>query len=342
MQTGIVIDPRYMDHDMGGYHVESPRRIEAILDMIEGEIDFPFLKITPRAAERREVEWVHDPDYVAMVQSTAGRARVRLDPDTSTSPLSYETAMLAVGGLLRTVDSILAGDIKNAFAPVRPPGHHAESSRAMGFCLFNNVAVAAEYLLRSSDCRRILIVDWDLHHGNGTQNAFFARSDVLYFSIHQFPHYPGTGRWNETGLGQGEGFTINIPLFPGKSDRDYLHLFQHVLTPIARQYEPDFILVSAGFDTAATDPLGGMMITSRGFGAMTNCLKDLAEELCGNRLSITLEGGYDLNALTQGVREVLNQLNGTGPESAARAQALNELELEIAPMIRHFSRFWKL
>ncbi len=342
MQTGILIDRRFLNHDMGAFHVESPRRLEAILDMIEKEISFPFLKLTPRPALHSEIEWVHTAEYVETVAATAGKERVVLDPDTSTSPLSYETALLAPGGLLVCLEQILAGKIKNAFAPVRPPGHHAEADRAMGFCLFNNVAVAAEYLLRTQGMKRVAIVDWDIHHGNGTQNAFYARDDVLYFSTHQFPHYPGTGHWSESGTGAGKGFTVNVPLYSGKSDEDFLFIFRHILSPIVSQFSPDVILVSAGFDVAATDPLGGMKITERGFAALTHEIMSLARALCRDRLLIALEGGYDPEALTRGIQAVLNQLSGTDKKPETQAVASPQLERELRPALSHLSQFWKI
>jgi acetoin utilization deacetylase AcuC-like enzyme len=341
-QTGILIDRRYLDHNMGAFHVESPRRLEAILEMIEQTITFPYLSITPRAASDDELGWVHTPEYIEAVRATAGQDCVVLDSDTSTSPLSYETALLAAGGLLECLDLILSRRIRNAFAPVRPPGHHAEAHRAMGFCLFNNVAVAAEYLLRQHGLKKVLVVDWDIHHGNGTQNTFIARDDVLYFSTHQFPHYPGTGHWIEAGMGKGEGFTLNIPLYRGKTDEDYLYIFRNILVPAARQFDPDAILVSAGFDVAASDPLGGMDITALGFAALTRELLSLARDLCGDRLLIALEGGYDLKALTQGSREVLLQLSGTGAEPGIRAEASPQLERELKPVLQHLSQYWNL
>jgi len=341
-QTGILIDRRYLDHSMGAFHVESPRRLEAIFEQIETGITFPFLSISPREASREELGWIHTPEYVDAIQTTSGKPEVQLDPDTSTSPLSYQTALLAAGGLLQSLDHIMAQEIRNAFAPVRPPGHHAEADRAMGFCLFNNIAVAAEYLLRRKGLSRIQIVDWDIHHGNGTQNAFLDRDDVLYFSTHQSPHYPGTGHWMESGMGPGEGFTLNIPLQGGKTDADYLFIFRQLLAPVTRQFRPDAILVSAGFDVAAEDPLGSMQITALGFAALTRELVSLAREVCENRLLIVLEGGYELKALAQGVQAVLEQLSGTVPPPEIPAQASSQLERELAPMREFFSRYWKL
>ncbi len=340
--TGILIDRRYLNHSMGSFHVENPKRLEVILDMIDREITFPYYQIKPRPAAEEELLWIHTQEHVDRIRSTAGKASVFLDPDTSTSPLSFETARLAAGGLMQSLEHILAGDIRNALAPVRPPGHHAEAHRAMGFCLFNNVAIAAEWLIRAAGLSKILIVDWDLHHGNGTQNSFLGRSDVLYFSIHQFPHYPGTGHWTESGTGQGEGFTLNIPLHPGKSDAEYLYIFQNILAPAARQFAPEAILVSAGFDVAAADPLGGMDITAQGFAALTHELMVLAQDLCEGRLLVALEGGYDLQALASGTREVLGRLSGAVKKPALEGGASPQLLQELAPALDHFRQFWKL
>jgi acetoin utilization deacetylase AcuC-like enzyme len=341
-RTGILIDRRYLDHSMGAFHVETPQRLEAIFNMIERDISFPFLSISPREAREEELCWVHTPDYVASIRSTAGKQAVMLDPDTSTSALSYQTALLAAGGLLQCLDHICNQDIQNAFAPVRPPGHHAEADRAMGFCLFNNIAVAAEYLLRRKGLGKVLIVDWDIHHGNGTQNSFLDRNDVLYFSTHQFPHYPGTGHWQESGVGKGEGFTLNVPLRGGNTDADYLHIFRSILSPVARQFHPDAILVSAGFDVAASDPLGGMRITAQGFAALTRHVMDLAQDLCRNRLLVALEGGYDLEALAQGTKALLLQLNGGSPPPDIPDAVSPQLERELEPLRKHLARYWKL
>lgn len=342
METGILIEKRYQNHDMGSFHVESPKRIATILDMIEAEISFPYLKIKSRAATEEEILWNHSAEHLAVLKNTAGRERVILDPDTSTSALSYETALLAVGGLFQSLDHILAGDIKNAFAPVRPPGHHAESGQAMGFCLFNNIALGAEYLIRQKGQKRILIIDWDLHHGNGTQNSFYHRDDVLYFSTHQFPHYPGTGHWSETGTGKGQGYTVNVPLYPGKNNADFLYIFRNLLTSIATQFEPDSILVSAGFDVAASDPLGGMQITAEGFGALTAEIKNMSQKLSQDRLLIALEGGYDLKALREGAKQVLLQLSGTTDKPDVTPSPSPRLERELEPVYKHLKSFWKL
>lgn len=331
-----------MEHNMGAFHVENPKRIEAIYQMVEKEISFPYLEIEPRLALEEEIENVHSPSYLNVIKETSGKERVTLDPDTATSPRSYEVALLAAGGLLKAIDSIMDGKIQNGFALVRPPGHHAEASRAMGFCLFNNIAIGAEYMLKKHGLHRILIVDWDLHHGNGTQHSFYDRSDILYFSTHQFPHYPGTGYWDETGRGKGEGFTINVPLSSGKNDEDYLFIFNKILTPIASVYKPEFILVSAGFDIFENDPLGGMRVSELGFGALTSELLSLAHQFSKDRILFTLEGGYDLQGLRQGVKQVLLHLGGEGKESDIKAKISPATDRELAPIFEIQKKYWKI
>ncbi|MGD8539953.1 MAG: histone deacetylase [Candidatus Aminicenantes bacterium] len=340
MKTGIVKDKRYMDHNMGDFHPESPKRLDAIYRMIDEDITFPFLTVEPRAATEEEVQWIHTASYVSAIKATSGKERVVLDPDTSTSAHSYEVALLAAGGVLKAIELILKSEVQNGFAFVRPPGHHAEASRAMGFCLFNNVAIGAEYLLKKCGQKQVLILDWDLHHGNGTQNSFYARNDVLYFSTHQFPHYPGTGHWSETGEGEGEGFTINIPLSPGKRDGEYLYIFDKILNPIADKFQPDFILVSAGFDIYEGDPLGGMQITSEGFGALAHNLLGLADKHCNERILFVLEGGYNLKGLSEGSKEVLFQLSGKKTKPDISASATPETQQELRPIFENLQKYY--
>jgi acetoin utilization deacetylase AcuC-like enzyme len=342
MNTGIVKDLRYMEHNMGEFHPESPKRIESIYKMIEEEISFPYLTIEPRASTEEEIQWVHTSSYFETIKATSGKERVVLDPDTSTSALSYEVALLAAGGVLKAIELIIQGKVKNGFAFVRPPGHHAEASRAMGFCLFNNVAVGAEYLLKKHSQKRILIIDWDLHHGNGTQNSFYDRNDVLYLSTHQYPHYPGTGHWSETGKGPGEGFTINVPLSPGKTDSDYLFIFEKILFPITEKFQPDFILVSAGFDIYAGDPLGGMQITAEGFGALTHALLNLANKHCKDRILFALEGGYNLQGLSSGSKEVLFQLSGQKVSPDIHPNASQDTRRELQPIFENLKKFYPI
>ncbi len=306
MKVGVVVDKRYMLHQMGPFHPESPKRLEAIYKAIEslGPI---YELIEPRPATYEELLWVHEASYVELIASTSGKPHVQLDPDTSTCPYSYEVALLAVGGVLEAVDWSLRQGQGRAFALVRPPGHHAERDRAMGFCLFNNVAVAARYAQRVHGLRKVLIVDWDLHHGNGTQKAFWEDPTVLYFSTHQYPYYPGTGHYKEIGDGEGKGFTVNCPLRIGCDDLDYANLFRHHLLPIARKFNPQLILVSAGFDPYYRDPLGGMKVTERGFWRLTDLLLSLAAEL-GVPIVFALEGGYHVEGLARCVEYVLRRL----------------------------------
>lgn len=342
MRTAIVRDSRYLEHDMGSFHVENPRRLEVIYKMLEQDFSPPLEKIDARPATEEEIQWIHSASYVRMIKDTSGRDRVVLDPDTSTSPRSYEVARLAVGGVLALLDAVMAGRMDNGFALVRPPGHHAEASRAMGFCLFNNIAVGAEYLIRKHKLSRILIVDWDLHHGNGTQHSFDNRKDILYFSSHQYPHYPGTGHWSEAGKGEGEGFTVNVPLTSSMSDEELIYIYQKILVPIATAFKPEFILVSAGFDIHRDDPLGEMRISGDGFGALTHLLQELSQNLCRDRLVLLLEGGYDLQGLREGVKNVLAQLSRRAEAPKIRSQASASAEKDIIPVLQTQKKYWPL
>lgn len=305
--TGIVRDERYMEHDMGPFHPESPQRLEAIYRALE-ELKGRYEEIPPRHATHEEVALIHAPSYIKRIEATASSPYVQLDPDTATCPRTYEVALLAVGGLLEAVDRVLEGRLQSAFALVRPPGHHAERDRAMGFCIFNNVAIAARYA-QGKGLERILIVDWDLHHGNGTQHAFWEDPSVLYFSTHQFPYYPGSGHWKEIGGGEGKGFTVNCPLRVGHDDRDYANIFRHHLRPIALKFRPQLILVSAGFDTYHHDPLGGMKVTERGFARLMDLVLEMAQET-SSPVVLTLEGGYHVQGVARSVVEVVRRLTG--------------------------------
>jgi acetoin utilization deacetylase AcuC-like enzyme len=343
MTTGIVKDWRYLEHRMWDFHPEGPQRLEVIYRMLEQHPAFSsFPIIEPRPATEEEITLIHTKTYFDEIKETAGRERVYLDPDTSTCPRSFEVACLAAGGLLKAADMIMEGSLNNAFALVRPPGHHAEASQARGFCIFNNIAIAAQYLIEKHGLKRILIVDWDLHHGNGTQHAFYSRNDVLYFSVHQFPHYPGTGFWNEIGSGEGEGFTVNVPLAPGKTDADYLFIFERLLSPMAVAYQPEFILVSAGFDIFAGDPLGGMSISTAGFIGLTASVMNLARASAQGRLLLTLEGGYNLDSLEVGVKNVLLTLTGQERLLPSDARISAAMRQEVEPVFKIVKMFWPL
>jgi len=292
-------------------HPESPERLREIYQGIEEEVmkGRVLAKVKPRPATREELEMVHSPAYIDLIASTAGKPYVRLDPDTSTCAKSYEAALLAAGGFLELIKVVMQGKLDNGFALVRPPGHHAERDRAMGFCLFNNVAIGAHYALKNFRLQKILIVDWDVHHGNGTQNSFYEDPRVLYFSTHRYAFYPGTGAATEVGRGRGEGFTVNVPLSPGAGDAEYGILFEKILKPTALEYQPQLILVSAGFDTHYNDPLGGMEVTERGFARMTQILMEIAAATAQGKLAFTLEGGYNVAAEWRSVKAVIEELS---------------------------------
>jgi len=328
-QTGIVKDKRYLEHDTGGYHVENPERLVHIYQALDDIKDL-FEEIPPRAATREEITAVHDPQYVDRIAATAGKEAHRLDADTVTSAKSYEVSLLAAGGLLAAIDAAMDG-LANAFALIRPPGHHAERDRAMGFCIFNNIAIGAHYALAQHGLERILIVDWDLHHGNGTQHTFYQDPRVLYFSTHQYPYYPGTGHYTEIGEGKGRGYTVNCPLSTGCGDADYANLMRHILRPIALAYRPQLILVSAGFDIYYRDPLGGMAVTEGGFARLTDIIMGIAEEVCGGNMVITLEGGYNLEGQALSVKEVVKRLAG---EDLGDRGAWEEQEAQAYPRVR--------
>jgi len=337
----IIKDDRYLEHIAGEGHPESPNRLRVIHDLIAKEFSGLPL-IAPRLATKDELAAVHDPFYIQTVANTEGRAFSRLDADTGLSARSYEIARLAAGGLLQAVDALLAPGpqtLSSVFAFVRPPGHHAEPNHGMGFCLFNNIAIAAEYAIEKHGLKRILIVDWDLHHGNGTQKSFYDRSDVLFFSSHQYPHYPGTGSFDEVGSGKGEGFTVNAPFPSGFGDTEYIAVYERVLKPVALEYMPELVLVSAGFDPYIKDPLGGMEVTGDGFGNIASLVRSIANATCGGKVLLTLEGGYNPDGLREGVRSVLQAL--TGPARTAPAMDSPAAERVIQSIITRQKKYWK-
>jgi acetoin utilization deacetylase AcuC-like enzyme len=348
-RTGVVKDARYLEHVMDPGHPESPERLRAIYQMLEEEEmrGRPLGKVKPRPATREELEMVHSPAYIDLIASTAGKPYFRLDGDTSTCAKSYEAALLAAGGLLELIKVVMQGKLNNGFALVRPPGHHAERDKAMGFCLFNNVAIGAHYALKNFSLQRILIVDWDVHHGNGTQHSFYEDPRVLYFSTHRYGFfYPGTGAATEVGKGKGEGFNVNVPLSTGTSDTEYGNIFEKFLKPIALEYQPQLILVSAGFDIHYNDPLGGMEVSERGFARMAQILMEIAEATAQGKLVLTLEGGYDVVGQRRSVKAVLEELSQAFPLDK---KDLLEKEKADYPRIEKFllqlkeiqKRYWK-
>ena len=335
MTTGLVDDDRFLLHRAPYEHPEHPGRLSAIRARLDEDgLANRCRRVPAREASSEELERIHTPAHVAAIAATAREPFRQLDPDTYTSRESALAARLAAGGLVDLATAIADGRLANGLALLRPPGHHAEADRAMGFCLFNNVAVAARAVQASGSARRVLIVDWDLHHGNGTQHSFWEDPSVLYFSTHQFPFYPGTGAINELGAGEGRGFTINVPWPAGCGDAEYLSAFDRILLPIAARFGPDLVLVSAGFDAAAGDPLGSMRLSSNGYAAMTHRLRTLA----GGRLCLALEGGYDLEAISSAAAACLRILLGgpappgpTGRPTAAATRVLEAVAASVRP-----------
>lgn len=310
--TGFVYHPAYLDHDMGAGHPESPNRLRAIISRLEQSGVMPRLvRIEPRPAADEWITQVHSLAYVQRLKAVSPeRDQVVLDPDTTLSPGSLPAAYLAAGGALAAADAIMEGEVRNAFCAVRPPGHHAERDRAMGFCLFNNVAIAARYFQKRYGLGRVMIVDWDVHHGNGTQHSFYDDPSILFFSTHQYPHYPGTGRSSERGEGAAEGTTINVPLSGGQGDEEYEKIFQRILVPAAGAFKPGAVIISAGFDAHRDDPLAGMGLTEDGYAALTKIVTGIANEQAHGRVLSCLEGGYNLQALAGSVeRHVLALLD---------------------------------
>ncbi len=321
--VGVVEDPRYREHRAPPGHPERPERLAAVSGAIAARAS-ALEAVAPRAAEDEEILFAHDREHLARVRDAVADAPAQLDADTYVCRESLAVARLAAGAAVDLACAVARGRLRSGFAAVRPPGHHAEPGRAMGFCLFNNVAIAARALQRSEQLDRILIVDWDVHHGNGTQVLFEEDPSVLFFSTHQFPFYPGTGAAGERGRGRGEGETVNVPLPAGCGDAEYEGVFQRLLVPVALRYRPQMILVSAGFDAHREDPLASMEISEDGFRAMAGIVRRLADELCEGRIACVLEGGYAASALREGTGALLDVL------LAAEAPAL-EAGIEAVP-----------
>ena len=299
---GLIYDRRFLDHDTGDVHPERPARLNVIMEALreEGLLDrmepLPF-----RQAKAEEIALVHEPAYVDLIRMVCDEGFTGLGGgDTKLCEKSYDVAALAVGGVMAACDAVMAGTVRRVFCPVRPPGHHAEADRVMGFCLFNNVALAAEHLIRNHGLQRVAIVDFDVHHGNGTQHIFESRNDVLYISIHERPgsiRFPGTGKETETGTGDGRGFTLNVPLSRGAGEAEYRDALHRQILPRLEEYRPQFLLLSAGFDALSADMISHLRLEPESYGWMTSDLVDLAERQCEGRVVSVLEGGYHLDYL---------------------------------------------
>ena len=346
-KTGIIEDRRYLLHMAGFSHPESPERLAGIYEMLDNPaMSWKFTHIEAREATHDEIAIVHSPSYIDFIASTEGKDIVMLDADTITSPETYSIAKLAVGGVCNAVDQVLDGTVDNAFAFVRPPGHHAGKENAAGFCIFNNIAIAAMHAILKHRLKRVMIVDWDLHHGNGTQSIFYKDPRVLYFSAHQYPYYPGTGSMQEIGQGKGEGYTINVPMKSGATDASYVNIFRKILEPVALEYKPQLVLLSAGFDAYFNDPLGGMRITPDGFAALTRILLDIADNCCKGRFLAVLEGGYHVAGLAKSAKCVLEEMLDENHFSQEKVSALEQdidedTDRLIRQVISTIRPFWK-
>ena len=342
MSVILIHSDRFAEHQTPPGHPERPERAE-VFDAVAARWRKHGVEVVaPRVATREQLARVHDGDYIRRISETTGRAAA-LDPDTYTSPESYDIALLAAGAAVDAVERVLGGSHRAAVALVRPPGHHAERDRAMGFCLFNNVAVAAAHA-QALGAGKVAIVDYDVHHGNGTQHIFEADRHVLYVSTHQYPYYPGSGAADEVGRGQGAGFTVNVPLEVGATDDDYRIAFARIVVPILRQFEPDLVIVSAGYDAHERDPLGGMRLTTGAFAAMTAELRGVAEECCRGRIVAVTEGGYDLEGLGTSLDASIHVLAGDPaavpwPESSVASSRGTHA---VGVVKTHLGGYWSL
>ena len=311
--TGFVYHADYLKHDPGNWHPERPERLTALVKAIKDSGLWEKLAhLEPSPATVEQVAYVHDQDYIEALRKFCARGGGLMDMDTGASSDSFDVAMLAAGGAIRAIDAVMAGEVQNAFAAVRPPGHHAFPDKGKGFCLFNNVAIGARYLQKEHDLERILIIDWDVHHGDGTNYFFYEDPSVFYFSIHEYPFYPGTGAAYENGAGKGAGYTMNVPVPFGTGVDEYMDIFQQKLKPAALNFRPDFVLISAGFDAHRDDPIGGIMLTTESYGQFTDIAQEIADGTCQGKIVSLLEGGYDLRSLSESVLEHLKRLMPIG------------------------------
>jgi len=309
-RTGLVYDPLYLQHDTGS-HPERAERLVRILNLLQEDGIYERLtQIAPRPATIDEIGMAHAPGYIEKVRSFAERGGGTFTEDTAGSTETYRAALLAAGGVLAAIDALMDGKIENAFALVRPPGHHATPAAGMGFCFFNNVAVGARYAIQKYGLKRVLIVDWDVHHGNGTEAVFYSDPAVLYFSVHRSYIYPGTGWPENIGEEDGKGFNINVPLPAGTGNRGYEQVFSRILQPVALSYQPELVLISAGQDAHHLDPLGGMSLTERGYRKMTEQVLEIAGKCCNGRAVAALEGGYSLEGLSKSVLAIISAMEG--------------------------------
>jgi len=309
-KTGYLYGDVFLTHDSGEGHRESPARLMAIRDhLAKVEWQGQLIPFSPSEAELGTVALVHTPEYIELVRAECESGSTRLSTgDTNISPASFSVALAGVGGVVATVDRVLNGEAKNAFCAVRPPGHHASAERGMGFCIFNNVAIAARYAQETHGVERVLIADWDVHHGNGTQDTFYEDGSIFFMSTHQSPLYPNTGAVEETGEGAGQGLTMNRPFPAGAGNTEIIGAFRNDLLPAAREFQPDLTLISAGFDSRIDDPLGSFEVDDDGYRELTRIMLEIANISGGGRLVSVLEGGYNPEGLALAVLAHLDEL----------------------------------
>lgn len=333
---GVISHPLFMQHETGPYHPEQPMRIQCIHSVF-AQNDPDIAMIDPVPADLEDIMLNHEKNYIELVRRACCSNRyTSLDADTVCSEDSYTTALYAAGSVIQLMRMVLSGKIDAGFASVRPPGHHATYDSAMGFCIFNNVAIAAHKAISECGLGKVLIADIDVHHGNGTQESFYDSKDVLYFSTHQYPFYPGTGTMQECGSRGAEGFTVNCPLRGGKDDAQMVSLYRHILVPIIRTFRPELILVSAGFDAHRTDPIGGMKLTAKGFASIAGLIRDAARE-AGSAVVYSLEGGYNLDALRESVLAVMDVMKG------GKFPVIEDADWpELDGLMKAHSRYWPL